>query len=280
MVNKEQDSAIFISADMEGCATLVHWDEVRPSDQIQYKRACEVYTQEVNAAAQGAFDGGVTRAVVNDAHSSMRNLIADKLDDRIECVSGRFKPRYMLEGIAAGAFRAAFFVGYHGGIGDADAVMGHTYSPRVIFECRLNGEIVSELTINAALAGHFGIPVTFVSGDSTTLAEAARNIPWSQRVETKRSISYYAADCLSPVRVRERLRTAGSAAAAATGAAPLKLQTPITLEVDTLATSHADVMEWVPRFTRSGARGVRFVGEDMLETYRALMTIIYLGATA
>jgi len=274
------EPAVFISADMEGCATLVHWDEIRPNAQRQYRRACAIYTAEVNAAAQGAFEAGFMRAVANDAHSTMRNLIAGELDPRIELVTGRFKPHYMLQGINRGRFRAAFFIGYHGGIGDANAVMGHTYSPRVIFECRLNGEVVSELTINAAVAGYFGIPVVLVSGDSTTLDEAARNLPWSQRVETKKSMSYYAADCVAPARVREQIRAAATAAARLDGAEPLIVQPPITLEVDTLKTAHADVMEWVPGFDRLGPRRVGFTSDDMLAVYRALMTIVYLGATA
>ncbi|HLW37609.1 MAG TPA: M55 family metallopeptidase [Candidatus Eremiobacteraceae bacterium] len=273
-------AGVFISADMEGCATLVHWDEVRPSDSWQYRRACEIYTAEVNAAAQGAFAAGIQRVVVNDAHSRMRNLIPDQLDPRIELVTGSFKPYYMLQGIQAGGFAAAYFIGYHGGIGDAEAVMGHTYSPRVIFECRLNGAVVGELTINAALAGHFAIPVALVSGDRTTLAEAARNIPWAQRVETKNSMSYYAADCLAPAAVCGLIRAAGADAAGLSDAKPLNLQSPISLEVDTQKTAQADVMEWVPGFTRLGARRVGFTGADMLQAYRALMTIIYLGATA
>src|SRR4029077_3194162 len=124
------------SVDMEGCADVVHWDEVRPSPSLEYERARAIMTDEVNAVVTGAFDGGAESVTVNDSHSTMRNLIVERLDARATIVSGRLKPLFMLQGISQ-EHTAAFFIGYHGAIGDAEAVLGHTYSPRVIFECRL-----------------------------------------------------------------------------------------------------------------------------------------------
>jgi D-amino peptidase len=272
-------ASVFVSVDMEGCATLVHWDEVRPSDDGAYQRARMLMTSEVNAALAGAFDAGADRAVVNDSHSLMRNLIADKISSKATVVSGRLKPKFMLEGIDSD-FTSAFFIGYHGAIGDGDAVMGHTYSPRTIFECRLNGEPVGEITINAALAGHFGVPVALVSGDKTTLKEAGRNLPWAVEVETKESIGYYAANGLSPSVVCERIRA--GAAQAVTRAAemrPFALSTPITMEIDTLRTSQADLLELVPGMQRLGERTVAYAANEFPDIYRALMTVIYLGST-
>src|SRR6202011_5733403 len=138
-------------------------------------------------------------------------------------------------------------------IGDRDAVMGHTYSPRVIFECRLAGQVVGELTINAALAGHYGVPVALVSGDSTSLAEAARNIPWAVRVETKRSLSYFAADCLSPAAVQEAIRSgAADAVRRCDDMRPFVLTPPILLEIDTFRASQADALDGLRGFRRMG----------------------------
>lgn len=273
--------AVFISADMEGCASLVHWDEVQPGASDAYQRARALVAAEVNAAIAGALGAGARDAVVNDAHSAMRNLVYDAVDSRARVVTGRGKPLYMLEGIQTGAPAIAFFVGYHGAIGDRNAVMGHTYSPRVIFECRLAGQVVGELTINAALAGHYRVPVGLVSGDSTTLAEAQRNIPWAVRVETKRSLSYYAADCLSPKAVQEATRSGGADAVRRSGEMRLfTLQPPIVLEIDTLKTAQADALDGLRGFTRTGPRTIAYSGNDMPDVYRALISIIHLGAAA
>jgi D-amino peptidase len=187
----------------------------------------------------------------------------------------------MLEGIASQPNALAFFIGYHGAIGDRNAVMGHTYNPRVIFECRLAGAIVGELTINAALAGHYGVPVALVSGDRTTLVEAERTVPWAIRVETKNSLSYYAAECRSPQAVVESLRAAAAdAVSRANSAKPFTLQSPIALEVDTLKTSQADALDGLAGFSRPGPRTIAYSGDDMPSVYRALTAIIHFGAAA
>lgn len=276
---KTKAASIFVSVDMEGCATLVHWDEVRPSTDAAYARARRLMTEEVNAALAGAYEGGAARVVVNDSHSTMRNLIADDLPPRAEVVSGRLKPLFMLQGIDRD-FDAAFFIGYHGAIGDSNAVMGHTYSPRVIFECRLNGEPVGETTINAALAGHFGVPVALVSGDRTTLDEVRRNLPWAVGVETKTSIGYFSAEGMSPSHVCAALSTGAiEAVRRMADMRPFVLPDPMVMDIDTLRTSQADILELVPGMSRTGPRTVSYAADDFAQIYRALMTVIYLGAT-
>jgi D-amino peptidase len=273
--------SVFVSADMEGCATIVHWDEVQPGAAPAYQRTRGIMASEVNAALDGAFAAGARSAVINDAHSAMRNLVVAGVDPRARLVTGRSKPLYMLQGIETQPDALAFFIGYHGAIGDRDAVLGHTYSPRVIFECRLAGHVVGELTINAALAGHYGVPVALVSGDSTTLAEATRNIPWAIRVETKRSLSYYAADCLSPKMVQDALRSAGADAVRHSKDMRLfTLPPPVILEIDMLKTAQADMLDGLSGFTRKGARTIAYSGDDMPDVYRALVSIIHLGAAA
>jgi len=265
---------------MEGCATLVHWDEVRPAQNSAYERARWLMTDEVNAVLAGAFAGGAAHAIVNDSHSTMRNLQLDRIDPRAKIVSGRVKRDFMLQGLTR-ACDLAFFIGYHGAIGDANAVMGHTYSPRVIYECRLNGTSVSELPINAALAGHRGVPVGLVSGDTTTLAEARRVLPWARAVETKRSLSYFAADCRSPAVVCDELRSGAEEALGSLGKfQPLRLEHPILMEIDTLTTAQADAISLVPGIERTAPRTIAYRAADEAAMYRALMNAIYIGVAA
>lgn len=236
---------------------------------------------EVNAAIAGALGAGARGVVVNDAHSNMRNLAGHDIDPRAQVITGRVKPLYMLEGVAAPGPLQALFIGYHGAIGDRDAVMGHTYSPRVIFECRLAGITVGELTINAALAAHYGVPVALVSGDATTLAEAERNIPWALRVQTKASIGYYAAECRSPQVVCDAVREAAADAVRQhSGMRLYELGTPVVMEIDTVTTSQAGAIARAPGFERTAARTVRFSGADMRCVYDALVTLIAVGAAA
>lgn len=237
-------------------------------------------TNEVNAVVSGAFEGGAAGVTVNDSHSTMRNLLIDDVDARARVVAGRIKPNFMLEGLTRD-HTAAFFIGYHGAIGDARAVMGHTYSPRVIYECRLNGVAVGETTINAAVAGEAGVPVALVSGDATTLQEVERVLPWALTVESKRSLSYYAADCRAPADVCGELREAAARAARSRGAfAPFHLESPIRMEIDTLTTAQAAVISLVPGIQRVAARTIGYSAPDAAAMYRALMNVIYVGGAA
>ncbi len=64
----------------------------------------------------------------------MRNLLLEELPRDVRVIFGNRKPFSMVQD--AGGFGGAFFVGYHGGAGDADAVLCHTYTPSVIYEVR------------------------------------------------------------------------------------------------------------------------------------------------
>ncbi len=107
---------ILISADMEG-ATGVTW----PADVLpgtpQWERCRPMFTSDVNAAALGFFDGGADEVLVNEAHWSMRNLLLEQLDDRVQMLTGRHKSLSMVEGIQHGDVDAVAFVGYHTGAG-------------------------------------------------------------------------------------------------------------------------------------------------------------------
>src|SRR2546427_9766776 len=121
---------------------------------------------EANAAVEGALAAGATRALVNDSHWFMRNLLAEELHEAAELVSGDPKPRSMMQEIdQPGGFDAALCIGYHARAGTRNAILDHTYADR-IHEVRLNGKTVGELGLNAALAGVDGVPVALVSGDS------------------------------------------------------------------------------------------------------------------
>jgi D-amino peptidase len=278
-VRHATQTAVYVSADMEGCADVVHWDEVRPAAHDAYRRARRVLLAEVNSVLAGAFEGGAVSAVVNDAHGAMRNICGEGVDPRARVVTGHSKPLYMLEGVTDLPFPAmAFFVGYHGAVHAGEAVLAHTYSPRLIFACRLNGVPAGEVTLNAALAGHFGIPVTLVSGDQATLAEAARVVPWAVGVETKRSLGYYAAICLSEREVCEQLRAAaGEAVHALARSRPYRVNPPVEVAIDTLTTAQADVAELLPGVRRAGGRSVVLCAPDMPAAYRLLRALLALN---
>ena len=85
---------ILISADMEGTCGVSSWTQVTPpeygeagSSGVEYERARLRMTREVNAAIEGALDGGASEVIVNDSHDGMRNLIPEELDPRCRFIT-------------------------------------------------------------------------------------------------------------------------------------------------------------------------------------------------
>ena len=154
---------IFISVDMEGISGVVDPAQLGP-DGFEYQRAREWMTGEVNAAITAIRAAGPAEIVVCDSHGNGQSVLIDKLPDDVRIVRGFPRPLEMMQGIDE-TFAAAVFIGYHASEWTVDAVRGHTISSARLLGVKLNGMKVSEGIFNAALAGQFGVPVAFVSGD-------------------------------------------------------------------------------------------------------------------
>ena len=115
---------VFISADMEGVTGVTHPQDVI-SARSQYERFRRFLTANVNAAIEGASQGGATEFLVNEAHDGMRNIVLEELDPRAEIIVGQRKPLVMMEGVEGAG--VAFFVGYHARAG-VEGILSHTYS--------------------------------------------------------------------------------------------------------------------------------------------------------
>jgi D-amino peptidase len=272
---------IYISADMEGVAGITAEEQTNPVGQPEYARSCELMTGEVAAACAGAKDAGATSILVNDSHWNMRNIVHESLPPDVRLIRGTGKPLSMNQGLEAGADFAAF-VGYHAPGGTRDAVLDHTYTGETLYEVALNGEPCSEARINAAVAGAYGVPVVFVSGDQHACADAASFLPWAVTVEVKQAIGRYAAASLSPVNARAAIKAGVVEAlrgAKSRGAKPYVLAKPTRLDVTFTFTSKADIAALLPGSERISARTIRFVHEDFLTVFRAMRALTILGGS-
>ena len=267
---------IFLSSDMEGTAGVVDWEQC-VGDGPQAAAGRKLLLDEVNAAIEGAIAGGATEVVVNDSHSTMRNLPPDALAGEASYISGSHKPLYMMQGLDD-SFGAVLFVSYHGSVG-APAGLSHTYSPRVVVEARLDGVVTGEAGINALVAAHYGVPVVLVTGDRCACDETAVLIPGVHAAVVKEPVSRTAAHSLHPSRARALIRdTAEKAVAGAAAAAPPPLASA-TLEVSVRTTDIAEAASWARGVDRTGPRELRIQGENALATYRSFCAAILLTRT-
>jgi D-amino peptidase len=266
---------VYVSSDMEGTAGVVDWEQC-VGNGPEAAAGRRLLLAEVNAAIDGAVAGGATEVVVNDSHSTMRNLPADELAAGASYISGSHKPMYMMQGLDA-SYDAVLFVSYHGSIG-APAGLSHTYNPNAVSEVRLGGVVTGEAGINALVAAHYGVPVVLVTGDQEACDETATILPGIHTAVVKRTVSRMAAHSLHPHQACAVIRAAAQQAVAAAEdiGAPDLGPTP-TLEIDVRTTDIAEAMTWVRGVERAAPRTVVIGGPDALSTFRSFASAILLS---
>ena len=266
-----------ISADMEGISGVVLPDHTSASHR-EHVRFRKLMTAEVNAAIEGALAGGAHHIVVNDSHGSMTNVLIEELNPAAELISGSHKPFAMMQGIDAG-MDAVFFVGYHARSGSGAAVLEHTWTPNSVFDLFLNGQVVGEIGLNAALAGAHGVPVVLVTGDQATAMESHALLGEIETVVVKQSVTRNAARCLHPHVAQELIREAAERALRLS-VSPFVLPSPITLRVTFQRALHADLANAMPGSQRLDGRNVEWIGDDMPAVYRAFQVMVELAERA
>lgn len=269
---------ILIAADMEGVTGVVHWDHVSPN-HTEYGRFRRLMTDDVNAAIRGAFEAGAEQVVVSDGHASGRNILVEELDPRAQLNAGTPAPLSMVQGVDS-SMDAAMFVGYHARAGAQNAILDHTWSSSRVVNLWLNAKLTGETGLNAAVCGHFGVPVIMVSGDQAVCAEATELLGQIEVAMVKQASGRMAAECLSPKAAQQKIYEAARQAVNRLGAGqvpePLRLSSPITLAVELVSSEMADRAMALPGARRVDRR-IEFTAGDTLTIYRAMLAIVALA---
>jgi D-amino peptidase len=277
---RDDDSMnVYISADIEGVAGIVDWDQAVPGSDF-YGQGTELLVEEINAAIDGAQTSGATRFLVNDAHHKMHNLDPTKLAGDAAYLSGRLKPGYMMEGLSRG-HDAIFFLGYHGGIGTGASVLSHTYSPALLHEVTLNDEPVGEGSINALVALGLEVPVALVTGDRITAESLEQHLPGAEKVIVKESVTRFSALNTHPRAAR--LAIARGAARALKKLPEIELpsiELPATIGLRLMSPDQAELATFVTGVERSGDRDVRLTDDDPIALYRRFVAVLHIANAA
>jgi D-amino peptidase len=154
---------------MEGVAGAVTGEQLGPSG-FEYQRFRQFMTDEVNAAIEAAFAAGATEILVSDSHDNGQNLLIDQLPENVRVIRSWPRPPGMMAGIDE-SFDGVIYIGYHASTTNTEGVHARTMSSARLTAVKLNGMPVPEAAFNAAIAGHFGVPVIMVSGDDAIIEE-------------------------------------------------------------------------------------------------------------
>jgi D-amino peptidase len=264
---------VLISVDMEGVAGVVTAEQLGPAG-FEYGRFREFMTREALAAVEAAKAAGATEIVVADAHGNGQNLLIDQFPPDVRVIRSWPRRLGMIAGVDDGV-DAAIFIGYHAGTNNPAGVRAHTFSSANLARVALNGANVTEGSWNAAIAGHFGVPVVMISGDDAAIAEVRKAVGSIEAAETKRTLGFHAANTLTPQAAAQLI---GQRVRAALGRRqdfrPLRVPGPVTVDVTFKNYMPAEVLAYLPLFERSDSHSVRFRARDMVE---ASMIMTFIG---
>ncbi|MEE9162885.1 MAG: M55 family metallopeptidase [Candidatus Neomarinimicrobiota bacterium] len=264
---------VYISADMEGVAGVVTGEQLGPSG-FEYGRFRQFMTAEVLAAVEGAREAGATEILISDSHGNGQNLLIEQFSDDIQIVRAWPRPLMMMQGIDA-SFDAAIFIGYHAATTNPAGVRAHTFSSARLTGVYLNGVAMSEAGFNAAIAGHFNVPVVMVSGDDAIISEARALLGGVEGAVVKWAYGFHSARTLTPAAAQVLIReTVTRALENRRRVKPYRVKKPARLEVRFKNYRVVELLDYLPQVERTDAHTIRFEGSDMLEVSRFLEFIL------
>ncbi|HMQ53652.1 MAG TPA: M55 family metallopeptidase [Anaerolineae bacterium] len=227
---------VLIMSDMEGVSGIVVWSQVN-GGAAMYEEGRKLYTEEINATVRGAKAAGATEIVVVDCHGaggdwSFNSLVPELLDPDCDWVAHHAWSRYT-ELLEQGC-DACLLIGQHARAGTPDGVMCHTISTTTWRNLWFNDDLVGEVGINAALCGHYGVPVLLVTGDVATCREAKEILGNGlTTVAVKRGLSRYSARQIPPIRARQMIEEgARQALQNLKAVSPYVPASPVTITID------------------------------------------------
>ena len=258
---------VFISVDMEGIGGVVTAEQLSPAG-FEYARFREFMTAEALAAIDGARQGGATQFVIADSHGNEQNLLIERFPSDVTIIRGSPRPLGMMEGIDS-TFSAAFFIGYHSATTNARGVRAHTISSATFAAVRLNGRATAESGLNAAIAGHFGVPVALISGDADAVAELKALAPSAEGAIVKQAISFHAAATMPPEASQALIRTRARAAMERLrDMTPYVVRGNVQLELTYKNYTPAEMMTFLPGVERVDAHTIRYVARSIVDVSR------------
>jgi D-amino peptidase len=254
---------IYILCDLEGTAGVVDfktqtYDESRYNEQAKY-----LATLEINALIEGALTGGASEVLVMDGHGS-GGICIEHIHYEAKVFYGGPIPAPW--GLDSQDIVAQFLYGHHAMDNTPTGVLCHSWSSSNIANCWLNDQLIGEIGFNMGLAGEYGIPTVFVSGDRAAIEESRQYEPMIEGVVTKEGLSRTSALTLSPPKARDITREGAEKAMGLIGKLrPFKIGGPYTFITEYQSASNAASRASHPDAERISTHRIQITGESLTE---------------
>ena len=134
--------------------------------------------------------------------------------------------------------------------------------------------------MNAALAGHFGVPILMATGDQAACNQISQLVPSIITVAVKRATGRFAADCQPPAvtvpLIEAAARQAVERLSKKDAPAPYVIKPPIHVVVELQASDMADRAGLLPGVKRDGLR-LAYTAEEMPQAQAVFRSLVQLA---
>ncbi len=221
----------------------------------------DMLMNDIKAVLDGIREAG-GEAVLYDMHTDGRNIALADVDAPV--VMGKPILPKLWRGVGGKGFDGLLMVGLHTMQGTG-ALLQHSYLKE--YEAiYLNGILVGEIGMEAALAGEQGVPLKFVSGDDMGCKEAEALISDVVTCAVKISLTEDTGICLPPTVTAERLRKAATMAVNAK-ISPFKVEAPYEIKIVFSDCPYREIMKKLHREIFVDEKTVIMRGDNLLETW-------------
>lgn len=256
---------VLIGTDIEGVAGVVSSPVQTSADGKYYEAAKKLLTAEVNAAVEGLLEAGADDILVTDGHGCGA-IDFESLHPKAKLLHGRPGCAQDIRWAVHASYDVTVMIGQHAMAGVQTGNLNHTQSSATIDYYKLNGKKIGEIAQWALLAGSFGIPLIFLSGDDAACQEAKELILGIETVSVKQGLGRHSAISLSAQAAAEKIRIGIASALKKHLAQPVKpfvLNGPFILEKRFFHTETVDAVCSDPRYKRIDAQTVQIASNNI-----------------
>jgi D-amino peptidase len=254
---------IYILADMEGISGIRKYEEVKSEFPTEYLYGREMMIQDINNAVDACFKSGASEVIVCDTHGGGGQVQIGKMDQR--ALYETPANGCMMPSLDA-SFDGLILLGHHAKAGTLYGFLDHTMCSMSWFEYKINGNAIGEIGIEAALAGHYDVPVIVVVGDEAATVEAKEYLKNPECATVKWANSRNRAKCLSLPQAHAIISKAISKALKNIKTyKPYKPSLPAHLELTFYRSDMAEIFSGRPDIERIGARTISKTVNSLLD---------------
>jgi D-amino peptidase len=270
---------VYITFDMEGVSGVVA-GMTGPSDMPgAFQRGQRFSTDDVKAAIDGILEVDPEAEIwFNDAHGRSLNVLWEEFPENVLAVANSAE---LFDEVLAidNRFDAMIGIGEHANPETANGVLQHVWDVRTI---KFNDVSLAEITLDAALAGFYGVPTVMISGDDA-VCQYAKNVisPKMNTVTVKWGIGKRSALCLHPKKAQRLIKEAViDGLKRRHEIPPLTFSNPVTVDITYKDGGGADTTSFFMQNypdERIGPDQIRFIAANAKEAYFGFLARDKLG---